>query len=374
MRISLIGTRGVPARYGGFETAVEEIGQRLVARGHEVTVYCRFAADSTSSHLGMTLVHLPALRSRSAETLSHTLLSMLHLQRDPPDVSIVFNTANAPLLPLLRMRGIPVGLHVDGLEWRRSKWGRWARKYARAAERLAVRWSDELIADAIAIQSYYRREHAVGSRYIAYGARILDGINGEQLESFSLDSHSYHLVVARLEPENHVHMLIDGYLQSSTKLPLVIVGSVPYETPYVKRIRAAAAPNPNGVRLLGSIWDQDVLDALYANARTYLHGHSVGGTNPSLLRAMGAATPVMALDVDFNREVLGDTGRFFGEPSQLAALLDETDQDGDELAERGRSGKRRVSTHYDWDDVTDSYEQLCRDLASAPGRSRTRRG
>jgi len=147
MKIAMIGTRGVPARYGGFETAVEEVGRRLAERGHEVVVYCR-GDDRSPEYLGMRRVRLPALRSRTAETLSHTALSVLHLLRRRADVALVFNAANAPLLPMVRMARIPVAVHVDGLEWQRGKWGRWGRRYYLMGERCAVRWADELIADA----------------------------------------------------------------------------------------------------------------------------------------------------------------------------------------------------------------------------------
>ena len=173
MRIAMVGTRGVPARYGGFETAVEEIGRRLVARGHEVVVYCR-GDDHSREHLGMRRVVLRAVRSRTAETLSHAALSVAHLVTHRTDVAIVFNAANAPLLPVVRAARIPVAVHVDGLEWKRGKWGAAGRRYYLVAERLAVRWSDALIADAVGIQDYYRERYGVPSRFLPYGAPVLE--------------------------------------------------------------------------------------------------------------------------------------------------------------------------------------------------------
>lgn len=177
MRIAMVGTRGVPARYGGFETAVEEVGRRLVERGHEVVVYCRTTpGDQTprpAEHLGMKLVHLPAARKRSLETLSHSALSVGHLLGHRADAAFVFNAANAPLLPLIRAARIPVATHVDGLEWQRAKWGGAGRRYYRAAEALAVRWSDALIADAVGIADYYRREFAAPSTLLTYGAPLI---------------------------------------------------------------------------------------------------------------------------------------------------------------------------------------------------------
>src|SRR3954447_26848484 len=173
----MVGTRGVPARYGGFETCVEEVGRRLADRGHDVVVYCRTVPGSpdrpADSHLGMRLVHLPAARKRSLETLSHSALSVGHLLAHRPDAAIVFNAANAPLLPALRAARIPVATHVDGLEWKRAKWGRTGRRYYRVAEAMAVRWSDVLIADAQGIADYYHREFDAPTTLLTYGAPLI---------------------------------------------------------------------------------------------------------------------------------------------------------------------------------------------------------
>lgn len=361
LRIALVGTRGVPARYGGFETAVEEVGRRLAARGHDVVVYCRSTdgdASPAAEHLGMRLVHLPALRHRALETLSHTGFSVAHLVTHRVDAAIVFNAANAPWLPLVRAARIPVATHVDGLEWKRAKWGNGGRRYYRLAEALSVRWSDALIADAQGIADYYTEEFRVPSELIAYGAPIV-GPADDRLVELDLTSGGYHLVVARFEPENHVEPIVAGYVRSGARLPLVVVGSAPYADAYIASVRAAA---DDRVRFLGGVWDQELLDQLYANARTYLHGHSVGGTNPSLLRAIGAGAPTIAFDVSFNREVLGDDGRYFTGAHDVAPALEEAEADLAASRARGEALRRRA-TRYDWDDVALGYERLVRSLA-----------
>lgn len=370
LRVALIGTRGVPARYGGFETCVEEVGARLAARGHRVVVYCRTADDDPRpvprSHRGMRLVHLPALRRRTLETLSHTALSVLHQLRHPADAAVVFNAANSPFLPLLRLRRVPVATHVDGLEWKRAKWGPTGRRYYRTAEALAVRWSDALIADAAGIRDYYADEFGAGSDLIAYGAPLLDDLGADRLAELGLEPGGFHLVVARFEPENHVELVVEGYRRSAARLPLVVVGSAPYADAYTRRVEAAA---DDRVRLLGGLWDQDQLDQLYAHCRTYLHGHSVGGTNPSLLRAIGAGAAVDAFDVSFNREVLGPAGRFFRTPDDVARLVEDAEADPDGARDRGAALRRRAED-YDWDRVADGYEELCRALAAGERRGR----
>lgn len=361
MRIAMLGTRGVPARYGGFETAVEEIGRRLANRGHKVTVFCRDANLVPSPYLGMELVHLPSVRHKVAETLSHTALSVLHHAARSADAAILFNAANAAFLPVLRAANVPTALHVDGLEWRRSKWGSVGRRYYLVNERLAVKWAQVLIADAKGIQDYYRQTYRADSVYIAYGAPVVVSPALSRLADVGLSRQSYHLVVARFEPENHVHLALEGYVQSGGAFPLVVVGSAPYSEDYVRSIRAVGDQHPN-ILMLGPIWDQEFLNALYAGSLTYIHGHSVGGTNPSLLRAMGAGAPVAAFDVNFNREVLGPAGTYWKDAADLALLIQQAEQRPDEAAKRGVLGNLHVVRHYNWDSVSDDYEALCRTL------------
>jgi glycosyltransferase involved in cell wall biosynthesis len=364
MRIAMLGTRGVPAAYGGFETAIEEIGQRLVQMGHAITVYGRSTErEAPKEHLGMRLVNLPAVRSKSLETLSHTALSTAHFAASRRHhVAFVFNAANAPFVPMLRSRADAVALHVDGLEWKRDKWGTWGRRYYRMAEQLAVREADALIADAQGIADYYDDEFGVPTELISYGTRILRNTPSDAIESLGLVPGQFHLVVARFEPENHVDVIVEGYTRSNATLPLVVVGSAPYAAAYTEGIRAVADADPR-IRMLGSVWDQRLLDQLYAHALTYVHGHSVGGTNPSLLRAMGAGTAVLGWDVVFNREVAGTAGLYFRSAEQLARQFDEVERYRYRFSDIGELMQERAQAGYDWDQVTESYERLASKLA-----------
>ena len=358
----MIGTRGVPARYGGFETAIEEVGRRLAGRGHRVLVYSRNPdADAPLPPLyrGMRVVELPAMRRRSLETLSHTGVSIAHLlRRVHPDVAFVFNAANSLFLPALRAARIPVATHVDGLEWKRGKWGPAGQRYYRAAEAAAVRLSDALIADAQGIADYYAQEFSAPTELISYGAPQVP-TRTDRLAELSLEAGGDHLVVARFEIENHVDVVVDGYTRSSARRPLVVVGSAPYSDEYTRRIESLADAR---VRLLGGVWDQALLDQLYTGALIYHHGHSVGGTNPSLLRAIGAGTAVDAFDVSFNREVLGEAGRYWSDADDVAGLVDSAEADPAAQLERGARSLERARL-YDWDEVADRYEALARRLA-----------
>ncbi|WP_454119515.1 glycosyltransferase [Microbacterium lacticum] len=364
LHIAMIGTRGVPAAYGGFETAVEEVGKRLVERGHRITVYTRSSDHRETQYLGMDVVHLPALRSKQLETLSHTGLSTLHaITRKAPDAAFVFNAANAPFVPLLRGRGIPVVLHMDGIEWKRSKWGGRGKSYYRWAEQFGVRWADALIADAPGIADYYRSEFGVPTELLRYGAPILESAPPEGLAGFELDPGSYHLVVARFEPENHLLEIVEGYRASGARMPLAVVGSAPYSADYTQRVHEAAGGDPR-IRFLGSVFDQDLLDALYVHAHTYIHGHSVGGTNPSLLRAMGAGTAVLAYDVGFNREVLDNQAWFFEDAADLERHLSSLEQDATLVKRQGEISRGLARARFRWDEETTGYEQLAVRIAA----------
>lgn len=360
MRIAFLGTRGVPARYGGFETAAEEIGTRLVTKGHEVVVYCRNPGQTKTTHLGMRLVNLPALKQRSLETLSHTGLSVIHSLLHVPDVAILFNAANAPYIPVLKARGIPTAVHVDGLEWKRAKWSGAGARYFRWAEGVAARQADALIADARGIADHIERAHGRRSTFIPYGAPIV-GSADHRLRELDLSCRSYHLAVARFEPENNVEAIVGGYRASRAARPLVVVGGAPYADGYVERVRSAAEADRR-IRFLGPLWDQELLDQLYANCLSYLHGHSVGGTNPSLLRAMGASAPVTVFDVEFNREVTGGHARFFSTPAEVRAAVEADERAPDIAVARGEAGQRRAASAYTWDDVSTRYERLASSL------------
>jgi len=364
MRIAMLGTRGVPAAYGGFETAVEEIGARLAARGHAVTVYGDRTHPEVEEHLGMRVVHVPAVPVKQLETLSRTGLATAWALAGPrPDAAFVFNAANAPYVSLLRAAGVPVAVHVDGLEWRRAKWGGAGRAYYRWAEQRAVRTADALIADAPGIADYYDEEFGVPTELIRYGAPLVRHCSTAPLSALGLEPERFHLVVARFEPENHVLEIVEGYRRSAARRALVVVGSAPYSAAYTRAVHGAAAGDER-IRLLGGVWDQGLLDALYAHAYTYVHGHSVGGTNPSLLRAMGAGAATIAWDVGFNREVLADDAWLFDDAGSLARAVVGAEADGALVIARGLRAHERAARAFRWDAVADDYEALAGRLAA----------
>jgi len=361
-----MGTRGVPAQYGGFETAVEEIGTRLAARGHIVTVYCRNPGQHITHYRGMHLVNLPAVRHRTTETLSHSGISAVHaVLRDRPDVVFLLNAGNAPVLAGLNAAGVPTAIHLDGLESRRAKWRGAGARYYRWAERTSARIGKVVIADAQAIADYVQDIYGRECVVIPYGAEIIHP-SADRLSDLNLEPGEYHLVVARFEPENHVMEAVHAFRASEENRPLVVVGGAPYSPWYVDRVRTAALGDPR-IRLLGSVYDQELINVLYAHALTYVHGHSVGGTNPSLLRAMGAGAPVLAYDVEFNREVTNDQALFWGNAEELTVHFNAIahGEYGQLLPLLAEQSRERVRSHYQWEAVTDQYEALMHTLVKA---------
>lgn len=363
MKVALLGTRGVPAQYGGFETAVEEIGTRLAARGYEVTVYCRNPGQTITRYQGMKLVNVPAVKHRMTETLSHTAMSTAHaIIRHRPDVVLMLNAGNAPLLKPFTLAGIPTAIHLDGLESRREKWRGMGARYYRWAERAAVKWGDVVIADAQAIADHVKQQYGRTCTVIPYGAAVINpGV--DRLVQLHVEPGAYLLIVARMEPENHVLDAVHAYRLSNESQPLLVVGSAPYAQWYIDKVHAVAAGDPR-IRFTGSLYDAELLDQLYGHARTYIHGHSVGGTNPSLLRAMGAGAPVLAFDVEFNREVTAEQAFFWGDAHALTELLNDVAMGAFDkrLTELGVLGQARVRAHYQWDEVTDAYEGVIQEL------------
>ena len=362
MKIAIIGTRGVPARYGGFETAVEEIGAGLADLGHEVVVYCR--GGDGQHYRGMRRVVLPAVKRKALETITHSGLSALHAVRHRPDVALVFNAANAPYVALLRAARIPTVLHLDGHDERRAKWRGIGSRYYSWATRVGPRRASRVIVDSRAVQREFHATFGVTSTFIPYGASETQASPAEieeRLESVGLRSGGYHLVVARFEPENHVLEIVQGYSASSAELPLVVVGFQGYPGYYAEQI-VQASGRDRRVHLMGPVWDQDLLDAIYAGAASYVHGHSVGGTNPSLLRAMVHSTPVLAYDCPYNRETMDGAAQWWADADGIAEALQVVESDPGAMVEATQAARKRVAEHYIWPDVVANYEKVVFEL------------
>ena len=363
MRLAILGTRGVPARYGGFETFAEELGARLAADGHQVTVYGRsqFVPSGCRAHRGMSVVRLPAPRSKYLETVAHTLFSALHAAPRHWDVVYVCNLANVPAVLLLRALGKRLVLNVDGLEWQRAKWGPIGRAYYRMCAFVAAHAPIELVTDARVIQSYYAAAHNRATHYFPYGTDLQPVADDGTLAALGLEARGYILYVSRLEPENNAHVVLDAYRAVRSDLPMAIVGDAPYAGSYIDGLRRAARLDPR-VMLLGARYGR-AYHVLRSHAAVYVQATEVGGTHPALVEAMGFGNAIVANDVPEHHEVLGDAGLYYRRAAELTGALQRL-LDDPELTDELRSRAAvRARAHYDWDHVAEAYATWLMELA-----------
>ena len=363
MRIAILGTRGVPANYGGFETFAEHLSTRLVARGHDVTVYCRahYVSPRQIEFQGVRLKVLPTIRHKYFVTVVHTFLSALHAAVPSRyDAALICNAANAPFAPILRIAGIPVALNVDGLEHKRKKWNWIARKYYLMAERLATILPTETVTDAKVIQEYYLARHRAISTMIAYGAEV-ERRPDPLVRRWRVEPNRYVLYVSRLEPENNAHLVIEAFKRVRTAHKLVIVGDAPYARDYINDLKARARRDKRIV-FTGFVFGRDYR-ALQQNAYCYVHATEVGGTHPALLEAMGFGNCVLTLAAPENIEAIGDAGIAYSDESDLAEKLQRVLRDGSLVQAYRHRAQARVQDAYDWDYVVDQYEELFAKMA-----------
>lgn len=364
MKIALIGTRGVPAKYGGFETCVEEVGKRLVERGHNVTVYCRksYYKDRPSVYEGMKLVYLPTMKRRSLETLLNAVRTLYHASRRPFEVLMVFGVTAGPILFLPKLFGKKVAINTDGLEWKRAKWGILAKAYFKSAEWFLSKFADRVVTDSPLLREYYKDRYGVDSTCIAYGAPIKKSRSPRLIEALGLRPGEYFLQVTRFEPENNPLLTVQAYNKLNTDKKLVLVGGVKYESDYSGRIKEEAS---EGVVMPGFIYDQDLLTELWCNSYAYIHGNEVGGTNPALLQSMANGAFVLSVDVPYNREVLGEGGIFYDKNcDSLYEKMRWSLENPDKLGAYKQHALQRIEERYTWEGITDKYEALFESLVS----------
>ena len=367
MKLAILGTRGIPAAYGGFETLAEELSWRLAARGHDVTVYARRGAvrEETAACRGVRVVFAPTLRHKYLETIVHGVTSGLHAAAAGYDAVLVCNGANALAcrLPRLLGSGTRILLNVDGLERNRRKWNRLGKAVYALSERLSCVLPDVVVTDAKEIHRYYRERYGADSVFVPYGSDLPEPEDATVLGRLGLEPGQYLLYVSRFEPENNPDAVVRAYRDVPGELPLLLVGSAPYAEEFIARLAAEAAKDPRVV-LPGAIYGEGYR-ALLANAAAYVHATEVGGTHPALIEAMGYGRPVLVHDTPENREVGGDAALYWDarRPATLARLLAALLPDEGLRSSLGEAARRRARERYRWDDVTDAYEALLSGLA-----------
>lgn len=367
LRVAILGTRGVPACYGGFETCAQEVGRRLALAGFDVSVYCRchFYHERQPRAQGMTCLYLPCVRNSSLETLSHATLSALHATVKRFDVVLAFNSAVAPCLLPLRLIGTPICLNTDGMEWKRGKWGRMAKTYYRLAEKLACVVANRVVTDSESMARYYQDTHNTPSTTIAYGAEHIEG-DALILPAFGLEPRNYFLQITRFEPENNPLVTLRAFRRlNRPDLKLVLVGGSVFDSDYSRAIAAEVEMAGSSVVMCGFCYARETLAALRSHCLAYVHGNEVGGTNPALLEAMASGAFVLARDCIFNREVLADCGRYFvPEELDLAKAMSWVAEHSSGLDDYREKAKERILGHYTWEGVAAAYATLVRETAA----------
>jgi glycosyltransferase involved in cell wall biosynthesis len=361
MRIALLGTRGIPANYGGFETFYENLGPRLAARGHQVWVYNRphvVGHRGLRSYRGVSLVHLPSVPTKHLETITHTALSVFHALARRYDVVYICGVGNTSLAWIPRLTGARVVLNVDSSDWRRAKWGRIPAAYLRLMERLSGSTANTIVVDNQAIGQHYRQDHGIEAVFVPYGANVIRNEGRAALEEWGLQDGLYVLWVGRLERETLVEELIEAFRRAALPgFKLAIVGDAPFANEYKKELRAIASPDVVFTgRQHGEAYQQ-----LSCHAFAYVQTSPTSGTSPALLDQMAFGNAVIARGTDTNSEVVADAGLTYSPDDPidgLAAALRGLYESESLAASLRSKAVERVSEHYSWERVTDMYEEL----------------
>ena len=368
MKIAIVGHRGIPANFGGSETAVEAIGQRLVAMGHEVVVYCRRHNSTTDAreYKGMKRVVLPSINTLNLDMPSHTFLSVWHMAlKEKPDIVHFHGVGNALFFPLFKLLANRKSLLVvDGPDWQRPKWGGLARMALRTSFPLAVRYADEIISDNRPVQQLFLDDYHRETEYVTYGANTDPVPETGVLEECALRPGNYLLQVAALVPDKGVHLTVEAFEGLETDMLLVIVGDTPYTTEYKA---AVMSTTDERIHFLGYIYGERCRE-LVKNAYAYVHPLIVDGTSPALLQAMALGKCVISTDLPETMGVVEGAAMTFRseDVADLRAKLQHALDHPDQVAEYGRRARRRVDERYNWDLVARQYEALSSRLLGQP--------
>jgi glycosyltransferase involved in cell wall biosynthesis len=358
LKIAILGTRGIPANYGGFETFAEECAAGLVARGHQVTVYGRshYVPRTLKSYRGVSLVVLPTLKWKYTDTVVHSLFSILHAVTRKYDLILICNAANSIFAWIPRIFRIPVVVNVDGIERRRQKWNWLGKAYYLLGEHFSVWFPNALVTDAYVIQKYYHDQYGADSTFIPYGATIQKPLGCEMLEKLGVAHEEYFLYVSRLEQENNAHLVVEAFEKVKTPKRLIIVGDAPYAKEYIDKVRTTQDPR---ILFPGAIYGEGYRQ-LQAHAYCYIHATEVGGTHPALIEAMGQGNIVIANGTPENSEVLQNAGLLY-EKNNVQDLIRcvQAVADGPEKYAKFKAAAiERARTAYSWETVIRQYEQL----------------
>ena len=371
MKIAFVSTRGIPNNYGGFEQFAEYISVGLVARGHEVTVYSpHYHPYQEKEYKGVRIKHIYSPEQWMGGSVGSFFYdySCLKDALRKENFDIIYEAGYTSIIPayirfnVKEIKSPIFATNMDGLEYKRTKFNPLVRKFVFWEEQMAVKHSHYLIADNMGIQDYYKEKYGRESKFLAYGADIHDDWDESMLQEFGLEPNNYYLIVARLEPENNLVMAIEGYLKSQEngKRPLIIVGKT--NTPHGKEL-VKKYGQEKSVHFLGGIYDFKKLDSVRHFSYAYFHGHSVGGTNPSLLEAMASGCFMLANDNVFNRAVLKENALYYGNEEDVCCLLNRIEEKvGTKKETLVNANWEEIRTVYSWEKLIDEHEKYFKSL------------
>jgi len=372
LRIALMGTRGLPHSYGGYETLFLELAPRLAERGHEVIAYNRRALfkERPAYYKGVRLIYLPSIETKSLGTMTHTLAAVIDVLFRDVDVIFCVNVGNAAHLIFPRLFGKHVVCNVDGLDWRRDKWGPFAKKYFHFNAKIVGKVCPKgIITDAYEMHRVYIDDFHTPSACIAYGANIETSTDADAVKQYGLTPGQYYLIASRMVPENNADLIVEAFNRIKTDKVLAIAGDANYKSEFLEKLKQNAGPK---VKFLGHVRSSDHVRELHCNCYAYVHGHMMGGTNPALLKALGFGNMVVALDTLFNEEVVQDYGILFEKNVEdLERKLQYVEDNPEIAAEYRRRAPDRIRDVYTWDYITDQYEELFLQLAAGDDPTRT---
>ncbi|RKQ50975.1 glycosyltransferase involved in cell wall biosynthesis [Roseivirga pacifica] len=357
MKVAIIGSRGYPYVYSGYETLIKHLAEGLVEKGVEVTVYCHkgLFSERPKTVNGVNLAYIPTVETKSLSQLLHSLLSFIHLIFNKPDVLFVVNAANGPYGLISKLFRIPTAINVDGLEWLRPKWKGLGAKYFKWSAKQATKFYDLIINDSEEMKRVYQETFHVDSEVIAYGGIIRKSKAPELIEKWELKSNDYYLIVGRLIPDNNADLIIEGFINSGSSKKLVVVGDVPYTDEYASKIKGISDER---LVFTGYVTNQNELAELYHQAFGYFHGHEYGGTNPTMLKALAYGSAILALNTAFNQEMLngGEFGRFFEKNAKsVTHLVNSMEANASEMAMLKQNSPKGITKKYTWEYVVEQY-------------------
>ena len=355
MKIAILGTRGIPNRYGGFEQFADILSQGLVQKGHEVTVYCsnnQKYNESTYNGVKLVFKYDPKKTFGSASQFIYDFFCMIHARQQKYDIIYLLGyTSSSIWQRILKNKSIII-TNMDGLEWKRSKYLPKVQQFLKYAEKLAVKHSDHLVADSIGIQSYLKSKYGVDSTYQPYGSFVFKNASNSCLDQYNLSEYNYDMLIARFEPENNIEMILEAFSKSTTTRTFILIGN--YKNTLFCVNMQEKFSKDDRIQFLGAIYDQTILDNLRYYSNLYFHGHSVGGTNPSLLEAMGSSCLICYHNNEFNSTIIGNDGCPFNTAKELTQIIDNTIKSNHTvLLDKNRE---KINNIFSWDIIISNYE------------------